>query len=845
MKPLFCPAEDQIAGYLLGTLEEEVAFQVAEHLEQCAGCRRKADQLESVCSDALVDSVRQPLESPYLKEPECQRAIARLVESFSSGGGVPNQGAGAVQDSGSDLSQMKEYVLLERLGRGGQGHVYKAFHTVLKRYVVIKMLPPEFLTDPKMVRRFDREMELIGRLNHPHIVRALDARRAENGQRFLVMEYVEGCDVEQILARYCHLRIADACEIARQAALGLQCIYEHGLVHRDIKPANLLLSRQGQVKILDLGLGRFCRDLLQFAPEMTQAGTALGTVDYIAPEQVADSREVDIRADIYSLGCTLYRLLTGQVPFDLPEYKTAWDKLEGHRRRLPKPIRQLRPQIPPQLAEVVHRMLAKNPQDRFATPGEVAEVLQPFTVGANLPLLFEKPASSPEPPPSASRRCDCQLLETPEMVSPSSSVWVWELLGVAVGILILSIGIFWGPSLWEKIKSRWALTESSAPMAQGSSPPSEHSQPQQNPSESLEPPPPHAPASSSTASSGAGTGRIASSAHHPPSPSSAPELTSESASATQYPLGEQSGGEPSKRVSPAGAKSPSTGGESPASSTKESPNTSPISDTPETAAVRIELNRADPVYYGPPAGPDGRGEKIQLTISSTRAGYLYVLAQQPDGQILCLFPNCHQPDNQIGPHQPVMIPDASGSYELRASPPYGEVVLWAWLSAEKLKPTLFGVASLTEHLFTEVDREAVSRLQAKIRQNQQFSGYTERKIYTRTGLSRSPSPLPPSDLPSDSPVQKENLPESAPSRPAQLRPTVLADFAPSLEFPPKCAWQTLLSRHRKEENFGWFVARPVVWICTLLSATPYISPYRGFDVGLFGIPLPVECSNPL
>ncbi|NUQ63568.1 MAG: PD40 domain-containing protein [Pirellulales bacterium] len=221
--------------------------------------------------------------------------------------------------------------------------------------------------------RFDREMKAIGRLNHPNLVQAYDARDVD-GTRILVMEYVDGVSVTDLLRRTGPLRIADACEIVRQAALGLQYAHEHGMVHRDIKPSNLMLARGGQVKILDMGLA-----LLQGGPsaageggELTSAGQAMGTAEYMAPEQAADSHSVDIRADIYSLGCTLYKLLTGQSPFSGPEYKTPLDKITGHLRDTPRPVQILRTDVPDELAAILGRMLAKSPAERFATPAEVA-----------------------------------------------------------------------------------------------------------------------------------------------------------------------------------------------------------------------------------------------------------------------------------------------------------------------------------------------------------------------------------------------------------------------------------------------------------------------------------------
>ncbi|MFZ1935765.1 MAG: efflux RND transporter periplasmic adaptor subunit, partial [Thermoguttaceae bacterium] len=209
---------------------------------------------------------------------------------------------------------------------------------------------------------------------------------------------------------------SDACELARQAALGLQVAHEHGMVHRDVKPSNLMLTREGQVKLLDLGLARFQGGLSQHssvgmavqlpsqpsdaADDMTGTGQAMGTADYMAPEQTSDSRTVDIRADVYSLGATLYKLLSGRAPFSGPEYQSTFDKMLAHRQTPPPPIQQFCPSIPEGLAAVLDRMLAKDPAARYQTPNEVAEALVPFCAGSDLPsLLRQAEASNMSPLP--------------------------------------------------------------------------------------------------------------------------------------------------------------------------------------------------------------------------------------------------------------------------------------------------------------------------------------------------------------------------------------------------------------------------------------------------------------
>ena len=269
-----------------------------------------------------------------------------------------------------------EYQVLEELGHGGMGRVYRALHTKLDRVVAVKVLDRGRLDDPQAIARFEREMRAVGRLVHRNIVQAHDAREIE-GTPVLIMEFVDGLDVAEIVRRLGPLPVAEACELVRQTALALQCAHEGGLVHRDVKPSNVMLARSGEVKLLDLGLARFHAEAsggtgvppVFVSEEMTGTGQAMGTADYMAPEQTADSRGVDIRADIYSLGATLYKLLSGKAPFSGPDFQGAREKMAAHCREPVPPIRQLRPEVPAGLAAVLDRMLAKDPEARYSDSG--------------------------------------------------------------------------------------------------------------------------------------------------------------------------------------------------------------------------------------------------------------------------------------------------------------------------------------------------------------------------------------------------------------------------------------------------------------------------------------------
>ncbi len=251
----------------------------------------------------------------------------------------------------------------------------------MERLVALKVIHPGLMPSPATVQRFRQEVRAAARLQHPNIVTAHDAEEA-GGLHFLVMEHVEGRSLADLVRERGPLPTSEACDYARQAAQGLQHAHEQGMVHRDIKPHNLMVTPAGQVKILDFGLARLARPPEEgvtgpggSAPPLTGAGAVLGSADYIAPEQAADPRSADIRADIYSLGCTLYFLIAGAPPF--PQ-GTVQNKLNRHAR---EPLPAL-PGVPPGLAALLVRLTAKNPADRPATPAQVAEALAPFSASA-------------------------------------------------------------------------------------------------------------------------------------------------------------------------------------------------------------------------------------------------------------------------------------------------------------------------------------------------------------------------------------------------------------------------------------------------------------------------------
>jgi serine/threonine protein kinase len=265
--------------------------------------------------------------------------------------------------------------VLEQLGAGGMGQVYLCSHLFMRRLVAIKVLPLAKVAQPSSLARFYREARAAAALDHPNIVRAYDSDQ-EGDLHFLVMEYVDGPSLQQVVHKHGPLAVSRATHYIRQAALGLQHLHETGLVHRDIKPSNILVDRQGTVKILDLGLSRFFHDQRDMLTRNLDDHSILGTADYLAPEQALDSHEVDIRADIYSLGATFYFLLTGRPLF---QGKGLSQKLLSHQFKEPTPLRELRPEVPEELAAVIGRMMAKDPAARYPVPAAVVEALDPWT----------------------------------------------------------------------------------------------------------------------------------------------------------------------------------------------------------------------------------------------------------------------------------------------------------------------------------------------------------------------------------------------------------------------------------------------------------------------------------
>jgi serine/threonine protein kinase len=346
----------------------------------------------------LADDLRQPPpECDFEGESDCQRAV-ELVESMGRPTDASSSDTALARAGAASIERLGPYEVTAKLGEGGMGAVYKATHPKLKRTVAIKVLPARRLRDAAAVARFEREMEAVGSLNHPNIVTAHDAGE-DAGMHYLVMEYVDGVDLATLVRRVGPLAPAEACEIVRQAALGLAAAQSRGIVHRDVKPSNLMLAAGAIdgaapcVKVLDFGLARLS-PLRAEENELTTSGLIMGTLKYMAPEQCSRTHAVDARADVYSLGATLYKLLCGSSPYSDERFASPLALLAALGNEAPPALASRRSDVPPQLAAVVHRMLARRPEDRFASAVDVAEALAAWSREADLGALLTRAASA-------------------------------------------------------------------------------------------------------------------------------------------------------------------------------------------------------------------------------------------------------------------------------------------------------------------------------------------------------------------------------------------------------------------------------------------------------------------
>ena len=314
--------------------------------------------------------------------------------------------------SGRYSFYLGRYKLLDRLGQGKYGIVFKAQQAAIGRIVALKVMSNKALAHPRAVARFEREIRVAATLDHPNIVKAYDAEQIGD-THFLVMEFVEGRDLKAWISDFGRLPIDWTVDVILQGARALEHAEVMGLVHRDIKPSNLMVtaadtSSRPMVKLLDMGLARVVSpDGQHVADRITKTGHVVGTVDFIAPEQIENSKSVDIRADIYGLGCTLFKAITGHVPF---EGRSIPEKVLARMRGDAPLVRTLRTDVPEGLEEVIAKMLARDVNDRYQSPHEVIEALLPFSMSHSTPMdvvdMSADPTIAFRPKPNDRERID-------------------------------------------------------------------------------------------------------------------------------------------------------------------------------------------------------------------------------------------------------------------------------------------------------------------------------------------------------------------------------------------------------------------------------------------------------
>ncbi|MFL5341527.1 MAG: protein kinase domain-containing protein [Gemmataceae bacterium] len=417
------PSQPDLAAFAVGKLSGPEADAVAKHLRGCADCR---GFIEGTPNDSLIQLLKPVAKSTY--------SVAVANTASMAGTATPAAGSLVVPP---ELANHPKYKVLKPLGQGGMGAVFLAEDTQLGRRVALKVIGRAMLTDPDAVARFEQEAKTSAQLIHPNVAVTF-AVEAAGEVKMLAMEYIEGVSLDKLVAAKGPLPVRNACHFARQAALALQAAHEKKMVHRDIKPANLMVTKTGQVKVLDFGLAKV-RSEAENGAGLTAQNMVMGTAEYLAPEQAMNAAGAQIQADIYSLGCTLYHLLTGHPPFAGGSIMSI---LLRHREEIPQPVVQQRPDVPAELSALVDWMLAKNPADRPQTPKEVAAALMPF---------LKVPASSAPPlsRKNAPRQLDGSVMDLDETLpaEPARSLrkrkpWlIWGGIGAAALGLVVIVAV--------------------------------------------------------------------------------------------------------------------------------------------------------------------------------------------------------------------------------------------------------------------------------------------------------------------------------------------------------------------------------------------------------------------
>jgi serine/threonine protein kinase len=421
------PADPILQAFGMGKLDDVSSASVSQHLEGCDSCQRRVAELSS---DEFLGRIQQ----------------AGVMPDTAASGWSPSAGSSTDGTSGPvapppadtlppELVDHPDWEIVRELGRGGMGVVYLANNRLMGRPEVLKVVGRHLIERPGVAERFLREIRSAGRLQHPNIVTAYSARQLGQSLVF-AMEYVKGYDLSRLVKSNGPLPIAPSCHFIHQAALGLQHALENDMVHRDIKPANLIVreGKKGILKVLDFGLAKVTSEG-EADSNLTREGQMVGTPDFIAPEQIRDAKSADIRADIYSLGCTLYYLLSGGPPF---RGDHLWDVYQAHFSMEAGPLNLVRPEVPVELAAVVAKMMAKEPERRFQEPKQVAQALTPFFKKGSPGSAGSKPEVSQEGRTATDRFVSAPTQPAPnagsstargeEIAKPTAAETKWESL---------------------------------------------------------------------------------------------------------------------------------------------------------------------------------------------------------------------------------------------------------------------------------------------------------------------------------------------------------------------------------------------------------------------------------
>jgi serine/threonine protein kinase len=361
------PNDQMLNAYRAGKLDVDSAKAVRQHLESCSDCRRRASEV------TVASGLREVPEAARLNP---SAPLVSSLAGLSMLAGANPAAAPLARSLPPGLAQLPDYEILRELGEGGMGVVYLAQNILMGRVEVLKVVSSRLADRTEVFDRFLGEIRNAAKLNHPNIVTAYSALRAGESL-VLAMEYVDGLDLARLVKARGPMPVANVCNYIHQAATGLQHAHERGMVHRDIKPGNLMLARQGEraiIKVLDFGLAKLKSERTT-DHALTVDGQMLGTPDFIAPEQIKNAKNADIRADVYSLGCTCYYLLTGRAPF---RGDSLYEVLQAHHSSEAIRLNLARPDVPVELAAVVAKMMAKAPERRFQEPRHVAAALLPY-----------------------------------------------------------------------------------------------------------------------------------------------------------------------------------------------------------------------------------------------------------------------------------------------------------------------------------------------------------------------------------------------------------------------------------------------------------------------------------